>query len=99
MDFEGALIDLTQAIQINERYAKPYGHRAFSYLMLDKLELAIADNQKAMELDPEYNRPYFNLGLIEEKQGNMQAACEAWKKAVELGFEEAQEKVEEFCGG
>ena len=51
----------------------------------------------AIELNLEYDRPYFNLGLICQKQGKVKEACEAWQKALELGFKEAEDKLKEFC--
>ncbi|MFY0601518.1 MAG: hypothetical protein JXR03_17720 [Cyclobacteriaceae bacterium] len=92
-----ALKDLTRSINLNSNNKKSRAHRAFSYIKLNELENAEKDNIKAYELDSNYDRTYYNKGIIHQKRGEIKEACDNWKKALELGFEDAQEKLNEFC--
>lgn len=92
-----AISDFDQAITLEPKSANSYAHRAVSYLYRGNLSQAKMDINKSIELDPNYGLAYFNLGTIKYHQGNLNEACKAWVKALELGFEEAQEKLDEFC--
>ncbi len=94
--YSQAIEDLNESIKLGG-LPNAYAHRAYANLMLDKLDSALEDTEIAIKFDPDYARPYFNLGLIRQKQGKTGEACNAWKKALKLGFEEAQEKLDEFC--
>ncbi|RNC80084.1 MAG: tetratricopeptide repeat protein [Balneola sp.] len=95
--YKDAIKDLDKAIELNPKNPYPYAHRSYSYFQLGKLKQAESDSEKAIQLDQNYGRPYHVSGLINQAEGRVDAACEAWKKALELGFQEAQEKLDEFC--
>lgn len=95
--YEEALLDFKSSIDIKRKSNSSYAHMAYSYIMLDKIEKAIYFNEKALKNTPNNGRPYFNLGLIKHNQEELKEACEAWKKALEFGFIDAQEKLDEFC--
>ncbi len=95
--YNEAVKDLTEAIRLDPSSEAAFAHRAFAYIMLDKLEQAETDNAEALRLDPEYGRAFFNQGLIEQEREKTEKACEAWRKAIELGFKEAQTKLDDFC--
>ncbi len=95
--YNKAIEDFNKAIELKPDFSNLYAHRGYAYLMINNLEQAEKDNEKAFEIQPDYNRAYYNKGLIKHKQGHKKEACEAWKKALELGFEEAQKKLDEFC--
>ncbi|USD26750.1 tetratricopeptide repeat protein [Flagellimonas marinaquae] len=95
--FHEAIDDFLQGILVNDQSPNLHAHLAFSYLMIGELEKAEKSNKKAMLLKPNYNRPYFNQGLIHQKKGNLDEACKSWKISLDLGFMEAEEKIDEFC--
>ena len=61
----------------------PYRHSsiAFIYSKLNQTENAIASYQKAIELDPEDAIAMNNLGILEEKKGNVIQAKKLYKHA------------------
>lgn len=95
--FQEALLDFNKAIELDPLKTKTYAHRAYSNLCLGNIEKAEDDINHAIKLNPEYDRAYYNQGLIKQEQKKKEEACFAWKKALELGFEDAQEKLDEFC--
>jgi len=57
------------------------------YVSQNKLEAAYETFTKAIELDPEYGDAYCNRGIAKEKAGL--PYCSDYKKACELGYEDA----------
>lgn len=56
----------------------------FFYKPLGKLELAIADFDRAIELDPEYARAYYDRGSAYDARGEMARAIAEYERAQEL---------------
>jgi len=54
---------------------------------------AMADYDKAIELDPGYGSSYFNRGIARQHLGDKKGACEDFNKALALGYENAITKV------
>lgn len=50
--YEAAVQSCTKSIELDSNYLKPYVRRAESYKQIDKLEDALQDYQKILELDP-----------------------------------------------
>lgn len=89
---------LNKAIKVSKiESPNPYGHRAYSHIMLGNLNEAKKDNKKALKLEPLHKRAHYNKGLIAQIEGKNNKACKAWKKALDLGFKDAQKKLKEFC--
>ncbi|KAM7253084.1 hypothetical protein ACFE04_025702 [Oxalis oulophora] len=73
------------AIALNENNAVYYCNRAAAYTHLNKLDEAIKDSLKSIEIDPNYSKGYSRLGLAYYAQGNYHDAIEkGYKKALEL---------------
>ena len=96
-NYEEALEDLNEAIGLNPDDANPYAHRAYAHLIQDDLEQAAKDIKKSQSIDDTYPTGWYYFGLILQKQDRVTESCEALKKALELGIEEAQDKLDEFC--
>jgi tetratricopeptide (TPR) repeat protein len=58
---------------------------------------AIADYNKAIELDPKNARAYFIRGLAKLSLNENDGACLDWSKAGELGFGEAYDMIQKHC--
>lgn len=54
--YEAAVQSCTKSIELDPTYVKPYVRRAESYKQIDKLEEALQDYQKILELDPNNNQ-------------------------------------------
>lgn len=61
-----------------------YRIRANSFIVKAEYELAVADFDKAIELNPKESMVYFNRGDSYEKMGNFQKAIDDYRKASEL---------------
>lgn len=76
-------IDLyTMAISLCGDNAVYYSNRAAAHTQVGKYEAAIADSNKAIQLDPNYSKAYSRLGLAYYTQGKYQ-------EAIEKGFQKA----------
>eukprot|EP00250_Pteridium_aquilinum_P001139 c11347_g1_i1 orf=1010-1819(-) len=74
-------IDLyTMAISLSGDNAVYYSNRAAAHTQVEKYEAAIADSNKAIQLDPNYSKAYSRLGLAYYTQGKYQ-------EAIEKGFQ------------
>ena len=107
-DYEGAIADYTKAIEINPKYLNAYNNRGNSKLELKNYEGAIADYTNAIEINPENSNAYAYRGMAKERlekrnffrfifNGNLKSACDDWKKASELGYEDATKWVKDQC--
>ena len=69
-----AIKDFDEAIRLNPKYAKAYGHRGYAYGNLGQHERAIEDLDEAIRLDPQFAIAYNNRGKAYEALGNQAQA-------------------------
>ncbi|NPA31677.1 MAG: tetratricopeptide repeat protein [Chloroflexi bacterium] len=80
-----AVEDFNKALQFGlADEASVYINRGLAYFQMDIYDLAEQDFQKALELNPESEAAWFNLGSLYLKQGRDEEALEAFNKVVEL---------------
>lgn len=60
-------------------------------------ESALADYQKALELDATLPKVHYQLGLTQAALGAQEEACAAIADAVQLGYEAAVSYQKEYC--
>jgi tetratricopeptide (TPR) repeat protein len=72
------------AIALNPNLTVVYNNRDNLYQTQGRLELALADYNKAIAIDSNYALAYGNLGLLYQKMGNPEAARTNLQKAQEL---------------
>lgn len=82
-----ALMDLDSAQNLEPNNPFRYASRAYVKDMLGDVAGAIADYEKALELDPQDAVCHNNLGLLQEKMGRMQQANKHFKSADQLADE------------
>jgi tetratricopeptide (TPR) repeat protein len=98
VDYEGATKDFTKVIQLDPGRAEAYLIRAM--IKVYKKEFtddAVADLNKAIQLDPGLAKAYYNLGVIKFVRNNRDGACTDWKKAAEMGYEQAVIYIKQHC--
>jgi len=83
-NYDQAISDLTNAIELKSNYAKAYFGRGCIYDQKSKYDQAIADYTKAIELDPKYAGIYYNRGIDYVNESNYDQAILDFTKAVEL---------------
>lgn len=66
-----------------------YIERGLLYMDNFNMELALADYQKALELEPENIYAYNNIGFVYQSQGKFREAIEQFKKSISLMTEDS----------
>ena len=95
--------------KVNAESADYYFNRAIDKGEKGDYNGAIADYTKALEINPKDSLAYANRGIAKyylEKRnfigylfkGDLKSACDDWKKASYLGFDEASKWVKDDCG-
>ncbi len=69
-----------------DRSAHSYTGRGFQYLSKGDYQKALADFNKAIDLNPKYSRAYYNRGIVYYDNENYIKAIEDYSKAIELGL-------------
>jgi lipoprotein NlpI len=83
-DFDRAIADYTQAIQLNPKDAKPHVNRANAYSDKGDFDRAVADYNEAIQLDPKFAFAYLNRGLANLFTGALPKAIADLNQASEL---------------
>ena len=83
-DYNGAIADYTQAIQLKSDSAGFYALRGLAKQQLEQYLSAIADYDKAIRLKPDYAEAYSNRGLSKYHSGQPFAAIVDYDKAIEI---------------
>jgi tetratricopeptide (TPR) repeat protein len=85
---------LTKYLEENPNDAEAYRLRGTAFASMNKVPEAMADLNKAIELDPESYENYLTLATLEITQKNFQSSVDALEKAIELYKpEEGQEDI------
>ena len=83
-NYQGAVDDLTRAIAIEDRRPDAYVFRAAAYRYLDELELAMADVEKALGLQPSHVDGLMERGILRRLKGDDAAARRDWLEVLRL---------------
>jgi tetratricopeptide (TPR) repeat protein len=88
-DYQAALTNFNQAIQLNPNYGLAYFSRATAYYYLGDKQNAIADYNQAIQLDPKYATAYNNRGVAYSELGDQQKAIADFNQAIQLNPKDA----------
>ena len=83
-NYDQAVCYYSQAIKLKGDNAVYYSNRAAAYSYLGKDDLAKVDCLEALNIDATYVKAYTRLGLAETNLGKLEAAVEAYEKALQL---------------
>lgn len=83
-DWEGAIADLTRAIELDPENHAAWLGRAMANNMAGKYAQAEADAKKAIELDPQDARAWTTLAWAQFRQGKFAEALTSAEKAIAL---------------
>jgi S1-C subfamily serine protease len=81
---EAAIRGCTRLIQQSPRNAVNYYNRAISYRELGKVDLALADYNRAIELNPQYYEALNNRGTIYISRSENERALEDFTRSAEI---------------
>ena len=77
-NYRGAIRDLDRAIESEARRPDAYAFRAAAHRYLDNLELALADVEKALALQPSHAEALLERGILRRLRDDDDGAREDW---------------------
>jgi tetratricopeptide (TPR) repeat protein len=83
-DYQGAISDYDQAIQLNPDYAEAYRYRGNSKDNLKDNQGAISDYDQVIKLNPDDAVAYYNRGNFKNNLGDNQGAIADYNQAIQL---------------
>jgi tetratricopeptide (TPR) repeat protein len=92
-EYQKAIKDASQALQINPNLALAYNNRSAARLELGEYQKAIEDASQALQINPNLGLAYYNRGISHYKLGNEQAGDEDLEKAGEIFLYQAGSQV------
>ncbi len=95
-DYDGAISDLTKAIEIYPEYTSAYLNRGAIKLKIEDHYAAISDFTKAIEINPESVQAYVYRGATKLKIEDLKGACFDAKKVSSLGYINDKKKYNDW---
>jgi tetratricopeptide (TPR) repeat protein len=83
-NYQGAIEDFNQAIEVKKDFAVAYSDRCLAYLQLQDYHQAVADCTQAISFAPDNFEAYLNRGLAFYREGDYSAAIADYNRAVAL---------------
>ncbi|MDY6899962.1 MAG: tetratricopeptide repeat protein [Cyanobacteriota bacterium] len=83
-DYQGALNDYNQIIQLESENESHYFHRGQIWMLIEDFPQAIKDFQQAIKLNPTEPSAYNFLGLTLELLEKIEEAIEAYTQGIEI---------------
>ena len=83
-DYEAAISDFDQALQLNPKLADAYYNRGLAYTKLGQYQEAIEDYTEALEINPNWADAYNNRGNAYYKLGNHEKAIADYNQALSI---------------
>jgi tetratricopeptide (TPR) repeat protein len=83
-DYQGAIIDCTEAIRLKPDYAEAYMRRGTVYSTLEKYADALHDFNKSISFKSDYAYAYNNRGVTKYKTGDKTGAFADYSVAIHL---------------
>ena len=97
-DFKSAMTDFDKTIELDPKFAKAYYSRATVFVSQKKYVEALPDLDKTVELDPTMPNVLTLRGQIRAQTGNKKGACEDFNQAKQIGDNQADKYLTQFCG-
>ncbi len=94
--YQHALSDMVRAIALEPDEPAYYAELAQQQLRVNKPELALQTAQKCTEVDPAYPEGWLLLGLAQIRNGQKEQGLDAFRKAKELGSEQADALIAKY---
>ena len=88
-DYDHAIADYDQAIQLQPDNAKAYNNRGLAYAYKGDYDRAIADYDRAIQLRPDHAKAYNNRGLAYYDKGDYDRAIADYTQAIQVRPDDA----------
>ena len=96
-DQKGAILDYNKVIETNPSFDVAYFNRGHSRMILKDYKGAISDFDLGIAINPNDGKAYYNMGQAKMYLNKKNEACSDWRKALELGYENAIEDIKTYC--
>ncbi|GAA0774121.1 tetratricopeptide repeat protein [Roseibium denhamense] len=83
-DYEGALSDLDEAIELAPNYAEAWNQRAFVYYLQGRPDRSLQDLDEVLRLEPRHFGALSGKGRILMEQGRVRLGQKALRQAVSI---------------
>src|ERR687886_655861 len=83
-NYQGAIADFNQALQIDPNDADTYYNRGYAQHTLGRYDQALADYTQAIQLNPTFAEAFYNRGLSRFNLKNYKEAIDDLNQAVAL---------------
>jgi tetratricopeptide (TPR) repeat protein len=83
-EYQRAIADLNQAIELDSNYARAYATRGLTYTAIGEFDLAIKDYNRALELRPNYAWAYANRGQTNSLRKEYIQSINDLNRAIEI---------------
>jgi len=83
-EYQYAIQDYNQAIQINPRYLQAYNNRGLSYENLGEYQRAIQDFSQVIQINPQFAEGYSNRGIAYADLGEYERAIQDYSQAIQI---------------
>lgn len=93
-EYEQAIDYYTQAIALNNNYAKAYLNRGQAYMILNQYHFAQEDLQTTLQLNPNLFLAHWYLGCIYDRKGFDRQAIEEYRSFVAVATREYSSNIE-----
>lgn len=88
--YERAIQDYNQAIQIRPQLAEAYYNRGLTYYYLGEYEDAIQDYGQAIQINPQFAEAYYKRGVVYDNLGQYEDAIQDYNQAIQINSQFAE---------
>ncbi len=96
-DLNGALQDFDLAIKYNTKNTNARFDKAITLGRLGRFEESLLSFNEVLNIDNSNHFAFFLRGSVKADLGDMEGACQDWKKAKELGNQSVNTYIETYC--
>ena len=91
--------DVAKALELEPLNTAALFNRGYMYGQQEMFQESLTQMDAVLKLDPTHEKAMFYRGIAKVNLDDEAGACEDWKKAVELGFEDIHGIIDEHCKG
>ncbi len=96
-NYDAAYYSFNKAVEGNKQSSLAYTYRAKAHQRLGVFKKAASDYRVALRLDPSNGIAYLYRGTLYMSEKKKSLACDDFKKAKQLGVEEADRAILKYC--
>ena len=95
--YEDGINDYKKSIALGDKDPMTYTNIGYAFYELGDNYKAISYYNKSLQMDSTNIRAYLNRGIAKEKIRDLQGACADWRRASQLGSQDAVQWVRNSC--